>query len=93
MDPKHCKVEIENDQVRVIRARYGPHEKGVMHEHAWSYVVAFLTDCNLKVTSPEGDSRTATRSPGDVGSGGPSKHIEENLSDKALELVVVEFKK
>ena len=93
VDPKHCSVEIENDQVRVIRARYGPHEKGVMHEHPWSYVVAFLTDCNLKVTSPEGDSRTATRSPGDVGSGGPSRHVEENLSDKPLELVVVEFKK
>lgn len=92
VDPKHCKVEIENDQVRVIRARYGAHEKGVMHEHAWSYVVAFLTDCNLKVTSPEGESRTATKAPGDVSFGGPSKHVEENLNDHPLEVVVVEFK-
>ena len=93
VDPKHCKVEIENDQVRLIRARYGPHEKGVLHEHAWSYVVAFLTDCNLEVSSPEGDSGTARKSPGDVSSGRPAKHVEENLSDKPLEVVVVEFKK
>ncbi|MBI4662128.1 MAG: hypothetical protein HY735_25180 [Verrucomicrobia bacterium] len=92
MDPRHCKVEIENDQVRVIRARYGPHETGVMHEHAWSYIVVFLTDCNLKVTRPEGESATAIKAAGEVSAGGPSKHVEENLSDKPLELVVVEFK-
>src|SRR5262245_41589314 len=93
VDPKRYKVEIENDQVRVVRAHYGPHEKGVMHEHPWNYVVAFLTDCKLKVTNPEGESRTATREPGDVTSSGPSKHLEENLNDKPLEVVVVEFKK
>src|SRR5262245_4589316 len=93
VDPKRYKVEIENDQVRVVRARYRPHEKGVMHEHPWNYVVAFLTDCSLKVTNPEGESRTATREPGDVTSSGPSKHLEENLNDKPLEVVVVEFKK
>src|SRR5437588_5303128 len=26
VDPKHYKVEFENDQVRVLRARYGPDE-------------------------------------------------------------------
>ena len=93
VDPKHCKVEIENDQVRVIRARYGPHEKGVMHEHSDNLLVTFLTECKLKVTTPEGESRTATKAAGDVAWGGPSKHIEENLNDKPLEVVVVEFKK
>ena len=93
VDPKHCKVEIENDQVRVIRARYGPHEKGMMHEHSFNLLVTFLTDCKMKVTPPEGESRTATKAAGDVVWGGPSKHIEENLNDKPLEVLVVEFKK
>ncbi|MBM3837178.1 MAG: hypothetical protein FJ398_04310 [Verrucomicrobia bacterium] len=93
LDPKHCKVEIDNEQVRVVRARYGPHEKGVLHEHAWSYVVVFLTDCRLKVTSADGQSGTAIKVPGDVTAGRPSKHVEENLSDKPLEVMVVEFKK
>src|SRR5580693_423719 len=31
-DPKHYSLEFENDQVRVLRVRFGPHEKGVLHE-------------------------------------------------------------
>ena len=33
VDPKHCKVEFENAQVRVLRWHTGPHEKVPMHEH------------------------------------------------------------
>ena len=93
VDPKHCKVEMENDQVRVIRARYGPHEKGVMHEHSLNFVVTFLTAGAMKVTPPNGESRTVTKMRGDVTWGGPAKHIEEYLNEEPLELVVVEFKK
>jgi len=93
VDPNRYKVEIENDQVRVIRARYGPREKGVMHEHPFNYLVAFLTECNLKVTTPEGESKVGTRVAGDVTWGQPTKHSEENLNDKPLEVIVVEFKK
>jgi polyisoprenoid-binding protein YceI len=27
VDPKHYKVEFENDKIRVLRVNYGPHEK------------------------------------------------------------------
>src|SRR2546422_1391510 len=33
VDPKHYKVELENDRVRVVRITYGPREKSVMHGH------------------------------------------------------------
>ena len=33
LDPKRYKVELENDQVRVIRAHMGPHESVPMHAH------------------------------------------------------------
>jgi len=42
VDSKHYTVDAENDRVRVIRARYGPHEKSVMHGHP-SLVAVFLT--------------------------------------------------
>ncbi|MFQ5845458.1 MAG: hypothetical protein ACE5JG_10785, partial [Planctomycetota bacterium] len=42
VDPKHYKLEFENDQVRVLRISYGPHEKSVMHEHLPG-VEVFLT--------------------------------------------------
>ena len=33
VDPEHYRVELENEKVRVLRVRYGPHEKSVMHGH------------------------------------------------------------
>ena len=43
VDPKHYKVELENDQVRVLRISYGPGEKSVMHSHP-ANVAVFLTE-------------------------------------------------
>jgi len=92
VDPKRYKMEFENDQVRVFRARYEPHEKGVMHEHTLNRVVTFITDGNMKVTTPAGESKTLKTAAGDVAWGGQARHIEENLSDQPFEVVVVEFK-
>src|SRR5450755_1161719 len=47
LDPKHYKVVINNDKVRVLRAKYGPHEKSVMHEHPAS-VAVFMSDSHIK---------------------------------------------
>jgi quercetin dioxygenase-like cupin family protein len=93
VDPKHCKVEIENDQVRVIRARYGPLERGVMHEHPLHFVAVFLTEVKMSVTTPDGKSKIATAPNGTVVWGEPATHLEENLNDQPLEVVVVEIKK
>ena len=52
VDPKHCKVEFENDQMRVLRWNTGPHEKIPMHEHP-AYATVFLTDNHVKFTLPD----------------------------------------
>jgi quercetin dioxygenase-like cupin family protein len=85
-------VKVDNDQVRVVRARYAPHEKGVLHEHPYNYAVVFLTDCKLQVTPVDGEPRTASKSAGEITWGTASKHTEENLNDKPLEVLVIEFK-
>src|ERR1035438_7971863 len=56
LDSKHYKVVIDNDQVRVLRANYGPHEKSVMHEHPAS-VAVFVSDGHVKFTLPDGTSQ------------------------------------
>src|SRR5678815_1326702 len=76
VDSKRYKVELENDQVRVFRARYEPHGKGVTHEHTLNRIVTFITDGNMKVTTPDGESKTLKAAAGDVISGGPARHIE-----------------
>ncbi len=50
VDPKHYKVEFENDQVRVLRIHYGPHERSVMHAHP-NAVAVFLSDQRAKYPS------------------------------------------
>ena len=42
VDPKHYSVVSENDQVRILKVHYGPHEKSVMHSHP-ATVAVFLT--------------------------------------------------
>ena len=32
-DPEHYRVELENEKVGVLRVKYGPHEKSLMHGH------------------------------------------------------------
>ena len=92
IDPRHYRVEFENDQVRVLRVRIGPKEAAPMHEHALNRVVTYLTDQNFRVTTADGKVEQVEHKAGEVSWGGPAKHKEENLSDKPFEVVVVELK-
>ena len=40
-DPKHYRIEFENEKVRVLRITYGPYGKSVMHAHPHS-LASFL---------------------------------------------------
>ena len=93
VDPKRYKLVLENEQVRVMRVRYGAHEKGVLHEHVLNRAVTFLTDGQMKITTPDGESKIQKSAAGDIIWGGQAKHTEENLGDQPFEVVVVEFKK
>jgi quercetin dioxygenase-like cupin family protein len=91
VDPKHYKVEFENDQVRVLRIVYGPHEKSVMHEHPDSIDI-FLTDLYVKFTFPVGKTEEMRGKAGETRWIPGGKHLPENLSDQPLELILVELK-
>jgi hypothetical protein len=51
VDPKHYKVDFENDKVRVLRITYGPGEKSMMHYHP-DGVAVYLTDGKTLMTTP-----------------------------------------
>src|SRR6266849_6623779 len=65
VDAKHYTVEFENSQVRVLRIKYGPHEKSVMHWHPNS-VAIFVTDINGKFTFPNGKTEDVTAKAGET---------------------------
>ena len=52
-DPKHYSVMSENDQVRILKVHYGPHEKSIMHSHP-ATVAVFLTDAKGQFGFPDG---------------------------------------
>lgn len=92
VDPKHYKVEFENDDVRVLRITYGPHEKSVMHEHP-ANVAVFLTDGSGQFTMPDGKTIGWHSKAETVEWDAGGKHLPENLGDQPFELILVELKK
>jgi quercetin dioxygenase-like cupin family protein len=92
VDAKHYKLEFENDQVRILRITYGPHEKSVMHEHP-DAVAIFLTDGQAKFTLPDGTTQVQEQKAHTTLWTPAGKHLPENTGDKPFELVLVEMKK
>src|SRR3989441_1329081 len=91
VDPKHYKVEFENSSVRVLRIKYGPHEKSVMHSHPNS-VAIFQTDGRVKFTFPNGKTEERDMKAGTVMWTPAVKHLPENLTDNDMEVILVELK-
>ena len=81
VDPKHYKVEIEHDRVRMLRITYGP--RGV---------VVFLTDQRSKFTYPDGKTEEVVGKAGETRFLDAFQHLPENLSDQPFELILVELK-
>lgn len=92
VDPEHYKVELETDQVRVLRITYGPGEKSVMHWHPDAIAVN-LTDNTFLMHAPDGTSEEYSADSGDVGWTDAVTHLPENLTDGSAEVILIEFKK
>ena len=90
-DSKHYTVEFENDQVRVLRVVYGPHEKSVMHEHPAS-VGVYLTTGHIRITLPDGRTGEPHVKAGQAMWHPAGKHMIENLGSTPFELVLTELK-
>src|SRR5574341_455995 len=86
LDSKHYKVEFENERVRVLRIRYGPREKSVMHTHPAGVAVC-VTDHNARFTLPDGRAEERRAKAGEVLWLKPEEHLPENLKDQRFELV------
>ncbi len=72
VDPDHYAVEFENDQVGVLRIKYGPREKSVMHGHPAS-LGSHLTDAHAQFTFPDGSTQAFRVSAGPASLPAPSR--------------------
>jgi quercetin dioxygenase-like cupin family protein len=91
VDPKHYTVVSENDQVRILKAHYGPHEKSVMHSHP-AGVAVFLTSSKAVFHFPDGTSQTVAGKVGDSLYTPATVHLPENTGDEAMDVIVIELK-
>ena len=79
VDARHYKVELDNEQVRVLRVHYEPREKGQTHEHILNRIVLYLND---QPGAKADEVRMA----------GAAKHAEENASGQPADRIAVELK-
>jgi quercetin dioxygenase-like cupin family protein len=91
VDAAHYTVMFENDQVRVLKIRYGPNEESVMHEHP-AGVAVYLGDMRGQFTLPDGEVLELEGKAGDAEWTDAGAHLPKNLSDQPFELVLVELK-
>jgi quercetin dioxygenase-like cupin family protein len=92
VDPRHYKVDFENERVRVLRIKYGPGEKSIMHSHPESIAV-FLTDAHHKFSYPDGRTEDIKADAGTVQHMDAFTHLPENLSTTPFEVIVIELKR
>jgi quercetin dioxygenase-like cupin family protein len=91
VEPKHYKLDFENDRVQVVAVHYGPHEKSAMHEHPGGVVVV-ITGGHLKFTDENGKIKDVFAKPGEARWFAPFKHTVENVGDTAYNAVYIGVK-
>jgi len=91
VDSKHYKVEFENSRVRIVRVKYGPHEKSVMHGHP-DAVAIFPSDGKVKFTFPGGKTEEREMKAGQTIFTPAVRHLPENMTDGDMEVILVELK-
>jgi hypothetical protein len=91
VEPKHYKLDFENEHVQVVSVHYGPHEKSVLHDHIGGVVVS-LTEAHLRFTDENGKVREVYSKAGEARWYPPFKHRVENLGDTSYEALYIGVK-
>ena len=91
VEPKHYRLDFENDRVQVVSVHYGPHEKSALHDHPGG-VVVILTEAHLRFTDENGKTREVFSKPGEARWYPPFKHKVENLGDTPYDAVYIGMK-
>jgi len=87
--PQLHTVKLDNEKVRVYELRAKAGDKIAMHYHPAMVLVA-LSNCKLKVTSPDGKAQEVELKEGDTGWNEAQSHVSEFLTD--AHLLVIEMK-
>ena len=88
---EHCRVELENDRMRILRFKYSPGETYVIRGRA-SMIGIFLGNASFRLTYPNGTSKQVNATPGQIVEFEALDHFGENIGGAPFELLAVELK-
>lgn len=88
LDPSHFRMVLENDHVKVIRVRLGPHEKSMVMEIP-AHVMTCVTDQRVRVNYAHTRSVERSQKAGYSGWVESDEYGLENLNDKPAEWILV----
>jgi beta-alanine degradation protein BauB len=91
VEPKHYKLDFENDRVQVVNVHYGAHEKSEMHGHPGGVSVS-VTGGHLRFTDQNGKVTEVYAKPGEARWFPPFKHKVENLGNEPYNGVYIGIK-
>ena len=92
VDPKHYKVVLNNEHVRIMDVRIKPGEKTPMHSHP-NHAIYPLTGGTMKFTLADGKTNTATAKAGQVVWHNAETHTVENVGKTETHGLDIELKK
>lgn len=90
-DPKHYKLELENERMRVLRLTLKPDEVSPVHDDRDALFVC-LKECHIRLTRPGGRGQDIRMQAGESRWIYADTRSERNLSTRPLELLVIETK-
>jgi hypothetical protein len=91
IDPVHYKLDLENEQVRVLRLKLKGEEAVPMHDDKDALFVS-LTECHLRLTRPDGRVQDVHLEPGKTRWILGDSRSAKNLSTQPLEILIIETK-
>ena len=95
VSPDVYKIKAENDQWRVMEATWQPGQEDIFHYHPGDRVSLIQTDCNLRLTKPDGTFIDKSPKAGiaTARTGKPvASHKAKNIGDKVCTVIIVELK-
>lgn len=93
--PGVYKLLTENDQWHVIEGTWQPGQEDNFHSHSGDRVSLYITDCELRLTKPDGTYRDASPKAGSAKARtgkSVTAHKVRNTGDKVCVIKIVELK-
>jgi len=90
-DPKHYKLELENDRMRVLRLKLKADEAVPVHDDRDALWVC-IKECHIRLARPGGRSQDLHMQAGESRWVYAEARSEKNLSSEPLEMLVIEAK-